>query len=157
MKVLSEGQIYEGGISISGESGPYRRWIVIAPFGRLHAHSIDDPFDLHCLPLYPLTKGLENGRLRYVENELDHPMVQLQRVKEAFQVRDTHMGIAGCNVEKMMAILEDAVAQNQAYAPYAAAEILTLLSDSLCTPEEEQTIRERVYSLLPEAKPKLSA
>lgn len=157
MNELSEGQIYEGDISLSGEIGPFRRWIIIAPFGLLHAHSIDDPYDLHCLPLYPLTKGLESGRLRYVDDLLDHPIVQLQRVKEAMQVRDTHMGIAGVNIERMMAILEDAVAHDRGYAPYAAAEILTLLNDSLCTASEKQRICERVHELMPDAKPKLDA
>lgn len=152
MHTVSEGQIYEGAVSISGETGPYHRWMVIAPFGRMHALSIDDPFDLHCLPLHPLHQGLENGRLRYVESESDHPMLQLQRVKELYQVRDTHLGLAGDNIDKMLAILEDSIANQQDYAAYAAAEILTLLSESLCTPEEEQRIRGRVYELVPEAQ-----
>ncbi len=157
MHTVSEGQIYEGAVSLSGENGPYHRWMVIAPFGRTHALSIDNPFDLHCLPLHPLQCGLESGRLRYVESEADHPMLQLQRVKELYQVRDTHLGLAGDNIDKMLTILEDAIETQQSYAPYAAAEILALLSESLCTPEEEQRVRNRVYEMVPEARPVQSA
>ncbi len=157
MHTVSEGQIYEGTVSISGESGPYHRWMVIAPFGRVHALSIDNPFDPHCLPLHPLQRGLESGRLRYVESEADHPMLQLQRVKELHQVRDTHLGLAGDNIDKMLAILEDAIEKQLSYAPYAAAEILTLLSESLCAPDQEQRVRNRVYDLVPDARPAQSA
>ena len=80
-------------------------------------------------------------------------MLQLQRVKELHQVRDTHLGLAGDNIDKMLAILEDSIENQHEYAAYAAAEILTLLSESLCTPQEEQRVRSRVYELVPEAQP----
>ena len=64
---LEEGQIYEGTISLSGNDGLKRRWIVVSPFGKTHIHSIDDPTDLHCWPASLVQEGVHNGRMKLVE------------------------------------------------------------------------------------------
>lgn len=150
---LTEGQIYEGRVSVSGADGPYARWIIVAPFGRVQAYSIDRLYELRCLPIFPLQQGLRNGLLKYVETEPEHPLVQLQQIKELNQVRDTHLGLAGDSLEKMFAILEEAVANGRAYTPYAATEILALLNETLYTEKERQAVYARVYKLLPDAEP----
>ncbi len=145
---LEEGEIYEGAISLSGGEGPPHRWIVVAPFGKKHIHSIDDPAELHCWPLSVAQRGLEEGRLRYVGQEPGHPVLHLQRLKEAADIPDVHLGLHGEAVEKMLSLLEQAAEQGETHAPYAAAEIKAFIVRSSFPDQEMERLRERVDQLL---------
>jgi hypothetical protein len=58
------------------------RWIVVSPGGKLHAHSLADPLDLHCMPTGILQQSLGLGRLELVQTLPNHPVLRLQRRKE---------------------------------------------------------------------------
>ncbi|MDT8283368.1 MAG: hypothetical protein RQ982_11265, partial [Gammaproteobacteria bacterium] len=125
---FTEGQIFKGNITMSGgNDGPTRSWIVVSPFNKTHIHSIDDPLDLRCWPLYSAQKGIEGGYLELIEIDLDHPVMQLQRAKEKFDLNDVHLGLQGESLGKMFQLLEQAVANDLSYAPYAAGEILAFI------------------------------
>lgn len=122
--VFEEGAIYEGNISLSGDIGPRGRWIVVAPHGKFHLHSIDNPDKLRCWPIHPAIKGIEQGTLELVGHDPEHPAVQLQRVKEAHGIRDIHLGLDGEQLDLMLDLLAAAVESGAPYAPYVAAEIV---------------------------------
>lgn len=145
---LEEGQIYRGGVSVSGEAGPEREWIIVAPFGKTHAHSIDNPLELHCLPVAAVLKGVENGMLRLVGEDGDHPVLRLQRAKETQGVRDAHLGLYGARMDKMLALLDDAVKSGRDYAPYAAGEVMALINPAMYRYEDMTRIIQRVHDLV---------
>jgi hypothetical protein len=125
---IEEGQIYEGTISLTGSEGRQRRWIVVAPFGKTQIHSIDDPTDLRCWPVALIEEGLRNGRLKLVGKDPNHPILQLQRDKEAHNIRDPHLGLRGERMEKMFSLLQEAAESDKSYTPYVAGEILEFMN-----------------------------
>jgi hypothetical protein len=127
---LEEGQIYEGSISISGGDGPFRRLLVVSPFGKTHIHTIDAPLDLHCWPVTLVASGIESGRLRYIGMMPDHPAIEVQRLKEKLGVRDAHLGISERCLDVLVEALRAAVEAGKEYAPYLAGEILSAASHS---------------------------
>jgi len=142
---FSEGQIYKGNISMSGgDDGPTRSWIVVSPFNKTHIHSIDEPLDLHCWPLFSAQKGLEGGYLKLIKTDINHPVILLQRAKEQFGVDDLHLGLKGEPLIKMFCLLEHAVETCQPYATYAAGEILTFTQSAYHTEKEVTDIMNRV-------------
>ncbi len=145
---LEEGQIYEGDVSLSGGNGPHRVWIVVAPFGRTHLHSIDDPLDLHCLTLDAAHRSLETGALRLVGTDNAHPVIQLQREKERRQIHDTHLGMSGKTLNAMNELFQDAINSKAPYAQYAAGEILALVNPELCEPNDVACVRQRIENML---------
>lgn len=145
---LQEGQILEGTISISGGAGPLRRWIVVAPSGKTHIHSVDNPVELHCWPIHAALTGLENGKLKLIGYEPDHPVLRLQRAKEAIGVTDAHMGLNQASLDKMIDLLERAAMVGEAYTLYAAGEILALMPRTLYSEEEVRAIERRVHDIL---------
>ncbi len=144
----TEGQIYEGIASLSGGTDRFHRWIVVAPFGKTHIHSIDDPADLHCWPIAVLHTGLKTGTIRLVGEEPDHPMVQLQRAKEQFGVADSHLGLHGARLERMFELLRLAVANRAEYRHWAAGEIRALIDRGRHSTLELQARLAEVDSLL---------
>lgn len=145
---LQEGQVFEGAISISGGVGPLRRWIVVAPSGKTHIHSIDNPVELHCWPLHAALTGLENGNLKRIGYEPDHPVLRLQRAKEALGITDAHMGLNQASLDKMIDLLERAAMVGETYTPYAAGEIIALMPRTLYSEEEALAIERRVHDIL---------
>ena len=145
---LGEGQIYQGKVALSGADGPMRRWIVVAPFGKIHAHSIDNPINLHCLPASVIQLGCRQGRLQLVGYEPDHPILRLQRAKESLDIRDSHLGLHSESMDKMLALLEAAVTADEDYALYAAGEILALLKNVAYSAEEVVAIQAKVNTVL---------
>ena len=151
-----EGEIYEGGISITGGEGPNRRWIVVAPFGKHYMQSVDAPGDIRCRPLHAAERGLSEGRLVLVGFEPEHPVLLLQRLKEHHQINDTHLGLRGENLRKMLRLLDSAAQVGESYAPYIAGEILSLRNEipSISRwewrdgPGRDEAIAERVTGLL---------
>jgi hypothetical protein len=144
-----EGQIYTGTITFSGgDDGPIRNWIVVSPFNKTHIHSIDDPLDLHCWPLFSAEKGLEGGYLKLVKTDPQHPVVQLQRTKEKLSISDVHMGLQGESLDKMLELLEQAVTTCESYAAYAAGEILAFMDRAYHNKQEAEIIRQRVHEHL---------
>lgn len=138
--MIKEGQIYEGSISISGSNGIQRKWIVVAPFGKTHIHSIDDPLDLHCWPAVLIEEGLKNGLIEFVGEEPQHPMVALQRDKEALNIQDSHLGLNNNNVNLMLDMLQSATEFGKPTAPYVAGEILASLDRSNFSEEDRNEI-----------------
>jgi hypothetical protein len=146
---FSEGQIFKGNISMSGgDDGPTRSWIVVSPFNKTHIHSIDDPLDLHCWPLFSAQKGLEGGFLKLIKTDIRHPVVQLQRAKEKFNVSDVHLGLKGQSLVNMFKLLEHAVETCQPYAKHAAGEILAFMESANHSRQEVTDIKKRVYGNL---------
>lgn len=145
---IVEGQIYEGPVSALGSEGPPMRWIVVSPFGKRHAHSLGDPLELHCMPLGILLQNIELGALTLVDSAPDHPVIRLQRAKEARRLHDTHMGLYGETLAGMLALLDAAVTDAQDYAPFLAGEILTLLDRSRHTETQIGEITHGVQRLI---------
>jgi hypothetical protein len=145
---LEEGRIYEGGISLTGGDGPFRRWLVVAPFGKTHIHCIDDPLELRCWPVSLIGSGIKSGRLRYVGNMPDHPALQVQRIKEALDVRDAHLSISEYSLDRLLDALRSAVATGKDYAPYLAGEILSAAAHSALTKRPRERIVTAVHALL---------
>jgi len=145
---LQEGQIYEGTISISGDVGPLRKWIVVAPSGKTHIHSIDNPVELYCWPKHAALTGIQNGNLRLVGFEPDHPILRLQRKKEAAGITDAHLGLNNASMIKMLDLLDRATAAGETYTPYAAGEVLALMPRGLYREEELRAIERRVHAAL---------
>ena len=127
---IEEGQVYEGGISLSGGDGPHRRWLVVSPFGKAHIHSVDDPLDLHCWPASLVQSGIESGRLWYVDKLPDHPAIHVQRLKEQLGVRDAHLSLSEQALERLLEALRMSIVAGEAYAPYLAGEILAATAHS---------------------------
>ena len=146
---IVEGQVFEGTVTALGGEGPPMRWIVINPHGKMHAHSIADPLDLHCMPLGILQHCVTVGRLKLVGSQADHPVVRLQHAKVAHGLRDTHLGLQGDTLEKMLGLLESAVADRQDFAPFLAGEIFALTSKSQYSPAQMAAIRQRVERAVP--------
>lgn len=145
---LEEGQIYEGTLSISGGDGPFRRWLVVSPFGKTHIHCIDDPLDLHCWPASLVEPGIESGRLRYVGKDPEHPGIRVQRLKEALGVRDVHLSINDRQLDRLLGALRSAVAAEADYAPYLAGEILSAVARSALLLERQEAIAASVHDIL---------
>ncbi len=145
---LEEGQIYEGEVASFGGDGPNGKWIVVAPFGKTHTHSLDDPKDLHCMPVAIAEHAIRTGRLRLVGCDREHPVVQLQRAKEQLGIRDSHMGLHGSSLNQMIGLLEQAVERREAYAPFAAGEIFAHIAKPRYREEDLDAIRTRVNDVL---------
>lgn len=145
---LEEGQLYEGTISISGGDGPFRRWIVVSPFGKTHIHSIDEPLEMRCWPVALVERGVGSGRLRYVGMEPDHPAIRVQRIKEKIGVRDAHLSLSKHSFDRLVDALRDAVENDEAVAPYLAGEIFCSAAHSALAASHREEIVERVHDLL---------
>ena len=145
---IKEGQIYEGTISLSGSDDVKRRWIVVSPFGKTHIHSIDNPAELHCWPLSLIHEGLRNGKLRLIETSMNHPILLLQREKETYGIRDTHLGLEGDSLEKMFTLLQDAAESGKPYTLYAAGEIMEFIKRSAPATEHYSESQARVSHIL---------
>ncbi|GAB6041804.1 hypothetical protein [Endothiovibrio diazotrophicus] len=153
---FTEGEIYQGGISITGGEGTDRRWIVVAPFGKRHLQSIDAPTEIHYRPLHAAERGLREGRLERIGFEPQHPVLLLQRMKEEHQISDTHLGLRGENLEKMLHLLHSAAHVGESWAPFVAGEILSLRNEISIpsrwdwhdAPGRDEEIAERVTGLL---------
>lgn len=145
---LEEGQIYEGSISISGDDGPFRRWIVVSPFGKTHIHCLDEPLHLRCWPAMLVEAGVQSGRLHYTGTMPDHPIIQVQRVKESLGVRDAHLGVSTQNLQRLLDTLRQAVRDEQDYAPYLAGEILAAADRTAILEHRHQEIQETVMAIL---------
>ncbi len=143
-----ESQIYEGEVSALGGEGPAMRWIVVSPFGKTHAHSIDDPRNLHCMPLGILQRCIDEARLKHVDTRPNHPAIQLQRAKEERGLRDTHMGLHGDLLDLMLRFLRTAVAEHAEYAPFLAGEITALLATTELPADEIDTVRAEVAEII---------
>ena len=141
---LEEGQIYEGPVAALGAEGPVQRWIIVSPFGKTHGHSIGDPMELHCMPLGIAQRAIEDGRLVLIGTDLTHPTIRLQRIKETLRLEDTHLGLHGDSLERMLVLMEDAARQGDECAPYAAGEVLALMSEPRQSPEEIAAVVARV-------------
>lgn len=147
---LEEGQVYEGGISISGDDGPFRRWLVVSPFGKTHIHCVDDPLDLHCWPVKLIEWGVESGRLSYVGKLSEHPAIQVQRVKEKLGVQDTHLSIPLSCIKLLIEALRAAVDSGEDYAVYLAGEIISSASHSALVQFHREQIISTVHAILSE-------
>ncbi len=145
---VEEGQIYEGGISLSGGDGPFRRWLVVSPFGKAHIHSVDDPLELHCWPATLVESGIVSGKLRYVGESLDHPAIAVQRVKEKLGVRDAHLSISQLALERLLDALHTATDAGEEYALYLAGEILCAVSHSATLISQHEQLTATVYDVL---------
>ena len=145
---LEEGQIYEGGISLSGGDGPFRRWLVVAPFGKTHIHSVDEPLELHCWPVTLVEWGIESGRLSYGGKQSHHPALEVQRIKERLGVRDVHLSISEQSLGRLLEALHDALEAHAECAPYLAGEILSAATHSALGMGREEQIIAAVESLL---------
>jgi len=145
---ISEGQIFEGAVTALGAEGPNMRWLVISPQGKIHAHSLGDPLDLHCMPIGILEQSLAQGKLSYVETHIDHPIIRLQRAKQEFGITDTHLGLHGKRLQKMLQLLEYSVENNFDYVPHLAGEILSLVARESLPKDELGNLHAKVSSLL---------
>lgn len=145
---LREGQIYVGHVSLMGEEGPTRKWLVIAPFGKTHIHSIDDPLDLHCWPAITILRGLENDRVKLVGNNPDHPVIQLQQRKEAMAIKDSDLGLSNSNLHKMLILLQQLLDEGSQLAAYAAGEVFALLRRTPIPQAHAKSIERHIHHLL---------
>jgi hypothetical protein len=127
---FEEGHIYEGDVTALGGEGPPQRWIAVAPFGKRALHSIGHPLDLHYMPVCVAADLITTNRLHTAGLDPHHPVVRLQRAKEFFNIRDTHMGIYENNLQEMINLLEEAIHTGEDYAVYAAGEILAMLKSA---------------------------
>ncbi len=64
----------------------------------------------------------------------------------AGEIRDTHLGLHGTNMRKMLALLEDAARRGESYTPYAVGEIRALTSREWYSPDEIASLEARVES-----------
>lgn len=145
---FEEGMIFEGEIGAFGLPSELTRWITVAPFDKSELHSISDPYELHCMPVVIASRAISDGQLTYVATDPCHPVVRLQRVKEFLDVRDTHLGAAGGNIEKMLDLLDEAVRLGENYAPYAAGEILAMLKKTPAGFSDTHGVAQRVSGLM---------
>lgn len=154
---FEEGQIYEGSVSLMGEDGPLRHWLVIAPFGRLHIHSIDDPLELHCWPAATLEMGMTGGRVSLVGSQPDHPVIRLQRLKESMDIRDSDLGLSNENLHRMLRLLHRLLDERSELAPYAAGEVFALMRRSPIPSSHVKSIERHVLSMLKNYWPEIAA
>jgi len=145
---LQEGQIYEGRISMTGADGPLHRWMVVAPYGRTHIHSVDDPLDTHCWPAIAVTEGLSAGRVKLVDYNPDHPAIRLQRTKEAWDIPDTALGLPRDKLEKMVALMKDALVTDREMGLYAAGEIIELMARTPLPDAQAKSIERHIEKVL---------
>lgn len=145
---LEEAQILAGEVASFGGPGPMQRWIIVAPFGKAYALSIDDPSEPHIMPLCVARDALVEGRLKIVGRDEHHPALRLQRAKEQMNVRDTHMGLYGDNLAKMLQLLRDAVATGKDYAAYAAGEIQAMLQGARYRFRDLDAVQEELQAIL---------
>lgn len=145
---LQEGQVYEGGISLSGGDGPFHRWIVVSPFGKTHIHSIDDPLNQHCWPATLIVQGIRSGRLRQTGYEPEHPAVLLQRVKESFGLRDTHLSLTDKTINGMIELIQDAAHKGMNYTPYAVGELFAHMKMTAISQSRADAITQGVNGIL---------
>ena len=138
---LQPGDIYEGPITSFGHEGEQSRWIVISPFGKTHLHSIDNPFHLHCMPLAIAEQAVDEGRLKLVEQDANHPVMELQHEKERLGISDSHLGLRGEQLKKMLTLMRDAAEENRTYFPYAVGELLSFVNI-----HQNDTVRGYVFS-----------
>ena len=141
---LQEGQVYEGRISPTGGEGPLRLWLVVAPFGNTQLHSIDDPLDTHCWPGTAVGEGMAHARVSLVGYEPDHPMIRLQRAKEACGIRDTAPRLPGDMLEKMVALMKQALVEDREVALYAAGEIIGLIQRTPVPDAQANSIEQHI-------------
>lgn len=127
---LVEGQIYAGEIGSFGGEDIYQHWIVIAPFGKTYLQSADEPMNVHFMPIHIAHMAIDSNQFRLIATNPHHPIICLQRAKEARNIRDTHMGCCGDNLNQMLALLNRAVADGADFAPYVAGEILAMLKSA---------------------------
>jgi len=146
VQAFREGEIYEGTFSITGSDGPPRRWIVVAPWGKHHIHSME-PERFRCWPLNPLVEAIAAGRARGVGFDPDHPMVRLQREKERRGLHDTHLQMDSIGLEAMLLLLEEARAAGADFAPYAIAEIRSQLTLSPLGDEQRNAVARRLDAI----------
>jgi hypothetical protein len=145
---LQEGQVYEGRISLTGGEGPLRRWLVVAPFGKTHIHSVDDPLETHCWPVTAISEGLAAGRVSLIGYDPDHPMIRLQRAKEACGIRDAALGLPRDMLEKMVALLKQALVEDREVALYAAGEIIELIQRTPVPDAQAKSIERYIGKVL---------
>lgn len=145
---FEEGQLYEGAISISGGDGPFRRWIVVSPFGKTHIHSIDEPLEMRCWPAALVESGIESGRLRYAGTDPEHPAVRVQRIKEKLGVRDAHLSLSKSCLDRLIEALRDVAADGSELAPYLAGEILSAAAHSALPGGQREEIRALVRAIV---------
>lgn len=145
---LEEAQILAGEVASFGGPGPMQRWIIVAPFGKAYALSIDDPSEPHIMPLCVARDALVEGRLKIVGRDEHHPALRLQRAKEQMNVRDTHMGLYGDNLAKMLQLLRDALASGKDYAAYAAGEIQAMLRGARYRYRNLDVVQEELQAIL---------
>ena len=151
-----EGEIFDGGLSITGGEGARRRWIVVAPFGKCHLQSIDVPSDIRHRPLHAAERGLHEGHLHWIGYDPEHPVLLLQRLKEERQISDTHLGLRGENLRKMLRLLDAAARSGDPCTPFVAGEILCLHNEIRLPsrwewrdgPGSREAVAERVTGLL---------
>lgn len=145
---LIEGQIYEGEVGSFGHEAPLQLWIVVSSFGKLGLHSISDPLDHHFMALTTAQAAIDNGMLAYRETDGSHPAIALQRAKETRNIRDTHMSVCVSGLNKMMALLKEAVVEHPEYAPYLAGEILSMLGRARYRYSDTAPLVERVQMII---------
>lgn len=95
------------------------------------------------MPLAIAEQATTEGRLTLIETDDNHPVIRLQRRKEALGIQDAHLGLRGDNLERMLVLLQQAVSAGEDYAPYAAGEVTSLLCRRHSEPEVAM-IRTRV-------------
>lgn len=145
---LKEGQIYEGNVSLMGEEGPRHKWLVVAPFGKTHIHSIDDPLELHCWPAMTLLRGLETNRVELVGHNPNHPVIQLQQRKEAMAIKDSDLGLSNSNLHKMLTLLQQLFDESSELALYAAGEVFALMRRTPIPDAHAKSIERHIHHLL---------
>jgi len=144
---LVEGQIYAGEIGSFGGEDSYQHWIVIAPFGKTYLQTADDPLSVHFMPIHIAHMAIDSGQFHLVEMNSLHPIVRLQRAKEARTIRDTHMGCCGDNLNQMVSLLNRAVSDNIDFAPYLAGEILAMLKSARYRFRDTTTLEKQVQDM----------
>lgn len=154
---LQEGQVFEGRLSLTGAEGPMRRWLIVAPFGKTHIHSIDNPLETHCWPARAISEGLAAERVKLVDFCPDHPMIRLQRAKEAYGIRDTALGLPRDRLEKMLKLVKQLVDKDREVALYAAGEIIELLQRTALPKAEVKAVERYVGRLLKQFRDVLEA
>lgn len=150
--LLEEGQILAGEVASFGGPGPLQRWIVVAPFGKRYALSIDDPAEPHIMPLCVARDAVGEGRLTVVGRDDHHPALRLQRAKELLDIRDTHMGLYGDNLAKMLHLLREALANGEDYAPFAAGEIRRMVEGARYRFRNMDAVGEELNAILKDVR-----
>lgn len=100
------------------------------------------------MPLGILTQAVREGRLRLTDTRADHPVLRLQHAKEQAGLVDTHLGLHGQQLDRMLDLLDQATAQGEDYRLYLAGEILALFAASRYSTAEVAAIRARVRAAI---------